>query len=516
MKERVFYISCVGEFWVDVAKSMQKTHEWEPLLWTGVAKEVVNDCPNEQYLRGQFPNCSFVDLVEFEKGRGVEAGSLPPTSDDISVLGSTWVEALIMCSRHDPDGESYSLLERQRHLQILWSQNDFLLKKLRPTVMFFPEIPHFPAEFLLYQMAKQMGVRTIVGYFTKFARGILLTEDIRERSWWKEMPLPRSSVARAVTTYLERNQKAYEPPEAEKNFVRRSGSSTPFSFTIEVVRKWFRQLRNGITQHHSMYKAPGQSFVESAQFFNRTDYLRLQWKLGLKALRLRKLYNNCTQSPALKESYVYFAPNYQPERTTCPDAGLNVDLVGVVKKLRAALPPEVLIYYKEHPRTFDPWSRGGLMRDEEYYAHLLAIPGVKLLPLSLDSFQLIDGALFCSTATGTVGIEAVLRGKKSLIFGNVWYEGLSGLVRVGEKESVAQCIENLLADSGPDQALNTQRLNLIWHLEGQYSHNFRALRIREMKQKDLSRYEAERDHMVKRLARFPFRDIDDFDADVMA
>jgi hypothetical protein len=114
------------------------------------------------------------------------------------------------------------------------------------------------------------------------------------------------------------------------------------------------------------------------------------------------------------------------------------------------------------------------------------------------------------------GNRSCLEGQKLLIFGNVWYEGLSGLVRVGEREGVAQCIKNLLADPRPDQALNTQRLNLIWHLEGQYSHNFRALRIREMKQKDLSRYEAERDHMVKLLARFPFRDIDDFDADVMA
>jgi capsule polysaccharide export protein KpsC/LpsZ len=55
------------------------------------------------------------------------------------------------------------------------------------------------------------------------------------------------------------------------------------------------------------------------------------------------------------------------------------------------------------------------------------LPNVKLVSFSTTSFELIDHSIAAATVSGTVGFEAVSRGKPVFLFGHAWYKGCEGV-----------------------------------------------------------------------------------------
>jgi len=51
------------------------------------------------------------------------------------------------------------------------------------------------------------------------------------------------------------------------------------------------------------------------------------------------------------------------------------------------------------------------------------VDGVEFIPSDFSSIRLIDKSIFVGTITGTAGLEAIIRGRKALVFGNAWYRG---------------------------------------------------------------------------------------------
>ena len=78
-----------------------------------------------------------------------------------------------------------------------------------------------------------------------------------------------------------------------------------------------------------------------------------------------------------------------------------------------------------------------------FYDDLVAIKNVRLLPLTFTSFDLIDKAKAVAAITGTVGFEAINRGKPVLIFGQNWYNGCEGVSYVQTAEECREALESI-------------------------------------------------------------------------
>ena len=59
--------------------------------------------------------------------------------------------------------------------------------------------------------------------------------------------------------------------------------------------------------------------------------------------------------------------------------------------------------------------------------------------------ELIRGALFVSTITGSLGNEAAIFGKRSLIFGDAWYLGMPNVIRWKEDLTYKKIMEYSLS-----------------------------------------------------------------------
>ena len=139
--------------------------------------------------------------------------------------------------------------------------------------------------------------------------------------------------------------------------------------------------------------------------------------------RLLESYRTLSGIPNLECDYVVVFLHYQPERTSLPEGGEYVQQWRVVHRLRAMLSKEVKIYVKEHPSTF-LGKYDYRYRNPSFYKDLDSLHGVRLVDIDYSPFDLIDNARYVITLTGTVGVQALCRGKRVLSLGASSYRSM--------------------------------------------------------------------------------------------
>ncbi len=119
--------------------------------------------------------------------------------------------------------------------------------------------------------------------------------------------------------------------------------------------------------------------------------------------------------------FVYFALQLQPEMTTSALGGPFKDQALAIEALARLLPPGVRILVKENPK------QGAYMRGPLFFHRLARIAQLQFMPSHASTHALTAKALYVASISGTVGWEAVRKGKPALVFGPTWYAGLPGV-----------------------------------------------------------------------------------------
>ncbi len=163
--------------------------------------------------------------------------------------------------------------------------------------------------------------------------------------------------------------------------------------------------------------------------------------LNLKRLELFGFYENHAIEPDLSQKYIYVALHYQPEATTMPVAGIFANQLLIVQMLAYCVPDDVLIYVKEHP------NQDAFYRSIKFYQEMLAIPNVRLITRKYNTFELTKNALAVATATGTVGWEALFKGKPVLMFGHYVYQYAPGVLQISTIEDCQSAIRKIIDEN---------------------------------------------------------------------
>ena len=124
--------------------------------------------------------------------------------------------------------------------------------------------------------------------------------------------------------------------------------------------------------------------------------------------------------------FVYFPLQLQPELTTSAIGKTYSDQLLAIEKLSRLLTDDYSIFVKENPK------QGGQMRGSYFLNRLDRIGKIRLLPSYANTHKLLDKCQFVATITGTVGWEAIRKGKKVLVFGIPWYRNLTGVISFRE------------------------------------------------------------------------------------
>lgn len=158
---------------------------------------------------------------------------------------------------------------------------------------------------------------------------------------------------------------------------------------------------------------------------------------GFKILATRSLQNTLKrrvfqlgEAPMPDSPYCVFALHYEPERTSIPEGYPILFQGDAIAASRSLVPESHALVVKEHYSQQSAALRGFAGRSPLFYDLVENFQNTFFSPTQSKLIELVEGADCVFTLTGTIAIEAVLRGVRVGFYGSPWWEGLPGAMRI--------------------------------------------------------------------------------------
>jgi hypothetical protein len=362
------------------------------------------------------------------------------------------------CFSHDERKHFYYNLIR------IWRA---ILDRLSIDIVIIGSIPHRIYDYVVYLLCQEMGITYLMIENTNLPHlgyGISSITD-RSRAIRKEYEQIDGDVSFEPETeaYLNRIIGSYEDAmpsyfkdkikkAKNENFARKFYNRLPCSAQAAaaiIIKGVKGQLFKETGLMH--FKRPTRYDCDTPDYANELQTILFKRKVNVAVREAERWYKrNCVRAD-LTRPYIYFAAHFQPERSTCPDAGVYHDLHLIVDVLSKSIPEDWFIYYKEHPSIFRSPFRIDNPRDTRFYERLRRIRNCVFVDYKTNPFELTDNSIATASARGTAAWEGILRGVPAIIFGDWWFTSCPGIMRVQTVEECKAAIKKIQSGYKPDQ-----------------------------------------------------------------
>ncbi|APC05342.1 hypothetical protein AOC10_01760 [Polynucleobacter asymbioticus] len=182
-------------------------------------------------------------------------------------------------------------------------------------------------------------------------------------------------------------------------------------------------------------------------FPNRGDFMTAG------AIDEHQFYLRCLFAPASiydQPPYEYSAENlvyplqYEPEASLLYFAPHHVDQVSYVETILRALPHGKILWVKEHPNQFGALNEMPWRNMKKRYENLRFVHGRQ------NGRELIKKSALVVTISSTMGLDALLLGRKVLVGGDVFYSRFTGAIRTESYLVLARELNRLANYEGLD------------------------------------------------------------------
>lgn len=449
----------------EVAAHLQRDMGWEVVYLTGTR------------LPGPGVWSEFGDAVFHEDrfaSRGLDAdgrppaGLPPPCPTLLERLSETESQAIQMMDRMDPDGRLFSYRERLYFYYALVAQWDRVITQYRPDLAVWPISPHMAYDFVAFSLCKERNVPTLMFERTALpARMLRLSdfrhgsEDVRRRlAQASGRPVSYEDLEPQTQVELTNLQSVGENATSARmrgntrsKFARRGAGVYRRLFDslchdLRVFLKRRKAFGLGGAVPRNNLKAPGQSIQDSRM----TYPVWWSWRIRGYMLKeaLRREYGTIEKAPDFDRPFVFLGLHCQPERMTSPLGGRFTDQLLWVRTVADNLPEGWEVYVKEHPWQLEPRSRGHLGRWRGYYRQMASQSRVRVVPIGTPAPELIDRAQAVIALSGSVGFQAVVRGKPVVACGEAWYRDMPGVIHARSAAQIRGALDRVRQGFGVD------------------------------------------------------------------
>lgn len=318
---------------------------------------------------------------------------------------------------------SHNLKNLQDYLDYFYILSDMLAQQIKEekiTHALFFNVPHLVCDTVLYDICKCLGIKTIVLTQSIFPGKYFSMEAVEDFGFFDG----KKSKASPMLIDQKENLDLFYMKDIGQTADKGGSLSMKACFNILayiflIKPKMFLQPFHFFRLFKRAKKIYGgfPSWRDPfSKFFHENDLAYFEHLMEFE-----------NQQIDIEQRFIYFPLQLQPEMTTSSLGGRFRDQLLAIEELSRILPDDVKIYVKENPKQ-GAYSRGPL-----FFHRLNRIPNVVFMPSFANTNTLIAHCEGVATITGTVGWEAVRKGKKAIIFGRTWYSGFPGVFRWSNK-----------------------------------------------------------------------------------
>lgn len=465
--KNAIYICTSSHLWRGIASYLKNHHHWEPKFYVGFEE---NKPSNDDDI---FKNAFFYNMNAARSGAipqdvpNFQLGSF--SEEDFANSQYDFDLFMEMCERFTiyKKGGTYS--QRKGfyiHLCRLWTG---IIDLIKPDVVVIASRPHRIFDVVVEGLCRQKNI-PIVMLEDTFVNNCIYAVNIPDGlAFPEQVNNQKLEISDAVEKYVLKQNASYEIAKPVSN------TSNGF-FTKERQKKenslLYKAIRNippEIKLSYSLFKRAIKfnlfekvpttlTFSKSNIYDNipksctKLDYIFQQYLREKQIIKCEKFYRQNKIKPDLTKKYVYFSASYQPERSTCPDAGRYHDLYLTLRMISAAIPNDTLIYFKEHPRTFAKPVDSDAQRSLYFYKKIKdELPNVRFIDNTSNPFDLIDNASAIALTTGTTAIEAAVRQKKTILFGDNWFRNAPNIHYVQDNTELKRALNDQIETKSLDE-----------------------------------------------------------------
>ena len=335
--------------------------------------------------------------------------------------------------------DDYASVE-ELYLVFLRFWYDFIIKN-NINLLIITIMPHIPMEYIPYIICKCLDIPTII-------QGLLPLTD-GEKTTYILQPEADEFDANLLNRYHY----------AQAEFLD-SKTLDNIPLNIEIKRYFNQYSEQAKNDKRVIYYNQKNSIADIYRtysnriklYISRNDYkvlLKKIWylfKVRIGTFSFLKKVTKLEEHPNLDADYYIFALHLQPEATTLPAGGIFRNQLLAIRIISKLLPSNCFLYVKEHPSY---WIQKGRLesvyesRTLSFYNEIKSLRNVKLIDHSIPSTVLIDNCKAVVTVTGTIGFEALFRGKPVLSFGETFYSKYPMVYRIRTIEDCENAINEI-------------------------------------------------------------------------
>lgn len=289
-------------------------------------------------------------------------------------------------------------------------------------LMLFSNIPHEGPDFLLFEIARYLNIKTIIAVQSLFPNMFFMVRTIEDFGVFSTSQDRNHITMQDTIDSLKVFEKPlfYMEGTSSLSLGKRIGLNKPLITIWNVVRQAnppkqdkVKSLGSATVCHETVKGALSPLERAFNIFFSVLSKCTIMYDFHKYTTHLNKLISHNLN---LTVPYIYFPLHFQPELTTVPLGYKYFDQALVLEKLHSLLPAGWKIFVKENPIQTE------FMRDIYFFKRIEALDNVVWVPRDYDSNALIRSCKILATVTGTAGWEALLQKKPVIVFGSAWYK----------------------------------------------------------------------------------------------
>ncbi|HLC76265.1 MAG TPA: hypothetical protein VJB82_04095 [Candidatus Peribacterales bacterium] len=385
-----------------------------------------------------------------------------------------------MMERDENKGRAFTYRDRRRRYLRLLRYWNHMIEEYKIDVFLSCTLPHRLRTYVIYAICRVKKIPTIL----LFHAGPLADSFICLEHWedfspdleriYKELRAKYSdeealkiSLSKKAETYFQQQLvKDKDPPPPYYMFANEDPLAHARTKALDEVKEnpvlLLQKIKSSIKN-----RLKPERYIEKLRF----------WYRKRRAKKMFAFYEKNVIKPDLSAKYVYVPLHHQPECSTCPMAGAYSEQMLVVQMLHALLPPDVLLYVKEHPHQ-EKYFPDGRCRDHDFFEELLTIPRVRFISRTFSTYQLASHAAAVATGTGMVAFESLFRGIPIIMFGHWSQQYAPGVFRVHTVEDCKRAIHAIFNEGAkprlPEVRLFFKALDAV-SLDGYLDERFRTV-----------------------------------------
>ena len=429
-----------------IVEFLKRKANWEPIFFHGYSGM-------EEWVGEKYPDATLVDSIKLRQGIfdysqiGIEQPIDAKLIENLSRYESNYISWL-----QDTTGWNFSYQERRTYYYDVLKYWNTVICNLKPDIFVSYTWPHVQSDYALYLLCTH-----------HFKIPVLFLDIVPFLdNYYHTVGCELEDLSKPFMKYY-RSTESLTTHKVVSDYLVKLRAPTPN--TPQHITRYFDYLDNARKNKLGRYLRvlmliiTGRAFKKSDSTFkcnqkkwgtknSQLSILGLflfKERLSIKNKKLRIQYLKLIENPSIGEKYIYFAAPYQPEAISNITCGVYEEPFLILDMISASLPKAWKIYYKEHPNTFKDADKGALYRSQEYYEKLSRYDNVRIISTDTNTFSLIDNAQGVATTGGTVGWEAIVRGKPALVFGSLWYQGCDSVFTIKTYEDLLNSVSRIVS-----------------------------------------------------------------------